>query len=207
MEATENMKLLASWMSLCIKKELPDFDDIDATSVFIAENKEEFDALATNVKNKMYSRALKVASRVINFDSIKPKAHIGKWLEYKMRGAVLPFDTIENINEADRFDMAKLYWNEEGCKRWGFFKRLDGKPMTVDELLPFIARDLDYRIIKNTAKYIFKITDKPAGSVIIDPDAYPYRQIKIQYRVTYSLLKDEAKSYSFKDYEKREYLQ
>lgn len=159
-----------------------------------------------NEKNKKYRKAKLLADRITSVDSSKMKFYVGRWLGNKMRHAEVPFDSIENINEADRFDMAKMYWEEEGNKKWQYLKKLDGKPIATEELLPFIARDIDYRIIKATAKYIFKITDKNAGVVVIDPDTYPYSQIKVQYRETYSILKDEVKSYIFQVDQKREYL-
>lgn len=160
METTQNMKLLASWMSLCMMKELPDFEDADATSEFIAENKKAFDELPVNEKSKKYRKAKLLADRITSVDSSKMKFYVGRWLGNKMRHAEVPFDSIENINEADCFDMAKMYWEEKGNKKWQYLKKLDGKPIATDELLPFIARNIDYRIIKATAKYIFKITDK-----------------------------------------------
>lgn len=206
MEAAPNMKLLASWMSLCMMKQLPDFENADATSKFIAENKKVFDELPMKEKNKKYRKAKLLADRITSVDSSKLKFYVGRWLGNKMRRAEAPLDSIENINEADCFDMAKMYWEEEGKEKWQYLKKLDGKQTTNDELLPYIARDIDYRIIKATAKYIFKVTDKNAGVVVIDPDTYPYSQIKVQYRETYSILKDEAKSYIFQVDEKREYL-
>lgn len=204
MEATPNMKLLASWMSLCMMKQLPDLEDADATSEFIAKNKKAFDELPKDEKNKKYRKAKLMADRITSVDSLKLKFYVGRWLGNKMRRAEAPFDSIESINETERFDMAKMYWEEEGNEKWQYLKKLDGKPITIDELLPLIARDIDYRIIKATAKYIFKTTDKNAGAGVIDPDTYPYRQIKIRYRETYSMLKDEAKNYIFQVDEKRE---
>lgn len=207
MEATENMKFLASWMSLCLDIVLPDFEDSDATGDYIAEHKKAFDAVPDDVKRKKARKAKELSYQVINIKSEKLKFAIGNWLGSKMRCSEPPFDTIDNINAIDRLELAKIYWKDEAKRRYMVnFKKLDGKETSLDELLLFIAKDLDYRIIKNTAKYVFHITDKSAGALVINPDDEPFCNIKIQYQITYNTLYDEAFYHGFNEGEKRTYI-
>ena len=63
MEASENMKFLASWMSVCLDIELPDFYNLDATWEYISKHKKDFDELASKYLKKP-SVLRKIASRI-----------------------------------------------------------------------------------------------------------------------------------------------
>lgn len=207
MEASDNMKLLASWMSVCLDIELPDFEDFYATRKYIAEYKKDFDELPDELKRKSARKAKVLSYQVSNIKSEKLKFAIGNWLGRKMRNGDSPFDTIDNINATDRYELAKNYWKDEAKQRYmENFKKLDGREMSLEELFLFIAKDLDYRIIKNTAKYVFNITDKSAGALVINPDDEPFCNIKIQYLTTYHTLCDESFHYGLNDGEKRTYI-
>ena len=207
MEASENMKFLASWMSVCLDIELPNFDNLDATWEYISKHKKDFDELPDELKRKSAKKAKVLSYQVSNIKSEKLKFTIGNWLGRKMRNGDSPFDTIDNINATDRYELAKNYWKDEAKQRYmENFKKLDGRETSLEELFLFIAKDLDYKIIKNTAKYVFNITDKSAGALVINPDDEPFCNIKIQYLTTYHTLCDESSHYGLNDGEKRTYI-
>lgn len=129
MEATENMKFLASWMSVCLGTELPDFDNRDTTWDYISKHKKDFDELPDDLKRKMSRKAKVLSYQVSNIQSEKLKFAIGNWLGRKMRNSEPPFDTIANINAINRYELAKNYWKYEAKQRhMENFKKLDGKP-------------------------------------------------------------------------------
>ncbi|WP_025435667.1 hypothetical protein [Peptoclostridium acidaminophilum] len=89
--------------------------------------------------------------------------------------------------------MAKRFWQEQtqDMPGWKLVEKLDSKPKTQDELILYIAKDLDYRVAKATAKYLFGRTSKSAGDVLINPDETRFSAVKFQFRDTYYRLDNE----------------
>ncbi len=99
---------------------------------------------------------------VYNLENFILKLKTGNWVSKKFSKKEPPFNSLEALNAADRIEMAKLFWQEmtQDMPGWKLVERLDDKPITQDELILHIAKDLDYRTAKATAKYYFGKTSK-----------------------------------------------
>ena len=208
MPATEKMCMYAKLIAVCLEKELPDFESFKKTHDFISDNVEEFKKLDSQYKEAKKREIWNMHQPEQDY-SVKTrslKINIGKWIAERFEQGKVPFDCIENINSVDRRKLAFDFWESKirSYPPYGLAKKLDEKECTQEEIIDFIAHDMDYRLAKATAKYMFGLTDRSAGAVLINPNDAPFNQIKFQYRKTFYRLEEEWDYRKMRDNEFRE---
>ena len=175
MAATEKMREYAISIACILELPFPNFLSWEETHEFINTHKDEYNAVPSRIKSEKKPEILSWIYAVFDIEETKLRYYTGNWLSDCFSKKIDPFDTQENLNATDRLELAKQFWEWriERASGWKHFKFYNGRSVTKDELILIIAKDLDYRIPKVAAKYFFNKTDKPAGSVIIDPSIAP----------------------------------
>lgn len=208
MAATERMRAYAITIACTLGIPFPNFLDYNETSEFISAHVGEYKAVPSRKKTEMKPEILSWIYAAFDIDSHKLKMATGNWLKDMFGAKTPPFDSLENLNAADRLDLAKQFWEwkTEPASGWKHIRFYNGVAVTNDELMLIIAKDLDYRIPKAAANYFFHKTKLPAGSVIIDPSAAPYNTVRLQFEETYHCLYKESHSYQHGKPEFREWV-
>lgn len=208
MPATERMKEYALLIATALDIDEPNYFNFDDTSEFISEHVEEFKSLDAKTRKEAQKNVNAKKYAIYDLESAKLSYHIGVWLSKKLKDKLEPFDSLENINAYSRMKLAENFWRYQlnRFSGWKTIEMIDGKKKTVEEILLFIAKDLDYRIAKSTAKYFFHLTSRSAGAIVIDPDQEPFVQVKFHYKVTYYILCNELENVFIDANEHREYV-
>ena len=158
MAATERMREYAIMIACTLGLPFPNYLSWDETHAFIDAHEAEYKAVPSRIKKEKMPEANSWIYAVFDLLESKLRFYIGQWLGNVFSKKIPPFDSVDNLNKADRFELAKMFWayKIEDAFGWKHLKYFNGKPITHDELIPIIARDLDYRIPKAAANYIFK---------------------------------------------------
>ena len=208
MAATERMREYAITIACVLELPFPNFLNYTETGDFISAHVDAYKATPSRIKAEKKAEINSWKYAVFDLEESKLNFYIGQWVGdcfYRKRP---PFDSLENINSTDRVDLAQQFWacRLEDASGWKHVKYLNGKPITYDELIPIIARDLDYRIPKAAAKYLFKKTGRAAAAVAIDPSIAPYNTVRLQYEETFHRLYKESHTYQHGKREFREWV-